>query len=389
MLNSNPNRLHVVDALRGFAIVSILLLHNIEHFDLYYKPEGLAWWIERIDQGIWDTLFFLFGGKSYAIFALLFGLTFHIQSENQRLKGKAFSLRFAWRMVLLLAFGLFNSVFYQGDILTIYAILGLFLVFVEKWSTKTLWWLAIIFMLQPYEWLQLVNGIIHPIAKLNDPLSWSYFGKMESYVTGPSFTDTAIGNLTNGKLAVINWTWENGRVFQTLSLFLLGIIAGKESIFSTTNKNKQLYKSILISAVIAFIPLFIFKNNLSIVSPYQSVIRPLSVIISSWSNMAFMLILVSTFVILYHKNALKNTLNIFAPIGQMSLSNYIIQSILGTILYYGFGFGLYQYTGATYSLLIGIVLIIIQYKFSLYWMLKHKHGPLETIWHNLTWGIKK
>ena len=69
----------------------------------------------------------------------------------------------------------------------------------------------------------------------------------------------------------------------------------------------------------------------------------------------------------------------------MSMSNYIMQSVLGSVIYYGFGLGLYQYTGATYCLLIGIVLAIIQGIFSSWWMKNHKQGPLETIWHKLTW----
>jgi len=105
MVKTSSSRLHVVDALRGFAIVSIMLLHNIEHFDFYYTPTNLPYWMIPLDKGIWDTLFFLFGGKSYAIFALLFGLTFFIQSDNQGKKGKDFRGRFAWRLLLLLGFG--------------------------------------------------------------------------------------------------------------------------------------------------------------------------------------------------------------------------------------------------------------------------------------------
>jgi len=132
---SSP-RLHVVDALRGFAIISIMLLHNIEHFDWYYLPPNLPDWMIHVDKGIWDTLFFLFGGKSYAIFALLFGLTFFIQSNNQKKKGKDFRVRFAWRLVLLCVFGIFNSCFFQGDILFIYAIIGFTLIPVAKWSNS-------------------------------------------------------------------------------------------------------------------------------------------------------------------------------------------------------------------------------------------------------------
>jgi uncharacterized protein len=117
----------------------------------------------------------------------------------------------------------------------------------------------------------------------------------------------------------------------------------------------------------------------------EAVIRPLQLIISSWSNMAFMLILVSGFFLLFQKVTFHKALNIFAPLGRMSLSNYIIQSILGSFIYYGYGLGLYEYTGSTYSILIGITLITIQILFSRWWMNNHKQGPLESIWHKLTW----
>jgi uncharacterized protein len=143
---SSPNRLHVVDALRGFAIVSIMLLHNIEHFDFYYLPENLPDWMVALDKGVWDTLFFLFGGKSYAIFALLFGLTYFIQTDNQQKKGKDFRERFAWRLLLLLGFGIINSTFYMGDILFVYALLGFTLIPVTRLSNKTVFTIALILL---------------------------------------------------------------------------------------------------------------------------------------------------------------------------------------------------------------------------------------------------
>jgi len=69
----------------------------------------------------------------------------------------------------------------------------------------------------------------------------------------------------------------------------------------------------------------------------------------------------------------------------MSLSNYILQSIVGSFIYYGFGLGLYQYTGATYAILIGVVLAFLQSRFSTWWMKNHKQGPLEILWHKGTW----
>ena len=122
------NRIDLLDVLRGFAIVSIMLLHSIEHFDVYYLPENLPLWMKSLDKIIWDSLFFLFGGKSYSIFALLFGVTYAIQLQRQKEKGQSFDGIFAWRMILLLGFGVLNSAFFQGDVLGIYAIIGLFLI---------------------------------------------------------------------------------------------------------------------------------------------------------------------------------------------------------------------------------------------------------------------
>ena len=227
-MDAKISRLHVVDALRGFAIVSIMLLHNIEHFDFFYLPTNLPEWMVILDKWIWDGLFFLFGGKVYAIFALLFGLTFFIQSKNQENKGKDFRRRFAWRLILLFIFGLINSAFYQGDILLIYALIGFVLIPVAKLSNKAFLVIAAILMIQPYELYNLFYAIQNPSMKIFDPVSWSYFAKTGEYITGNSLIETLIGNLTTGKTAVLLWNWENGRVFQTASLFMFGMLAGRK-----------------------------------------------------------------------------------------------------------------------------------------------------------------
>lgn len=388
-MNSDISRLHVVDALRGFALVAILLLHNLEHFDFYNLPENLPPWMKTLDKGIWDTLFFLFAGKSYAIFALLFGLTFYIQSKNQQKKGREFRGRFIWRLFLLLLFGLFNSVFFQGDILEIYAVVGIVLVMVSKFSDKTVFWIAVILMLQPLEWFHFYQALQHPDTKLADPVSWSYFGKMVDYIPGSSFIQTAIGNLTNGKIAVLLWNYENGRFFQTASLFMLGMLAGRRYLFEMSPINKGLWTKILVIAGIIFIPLFAVKLGLPELITSEAVRRPLETIITSWANIAFMLVLVSVFYRMFLNKYFQKKLHIFSPLGRMSLSNYVFQSIIGAFLYYGFGLALYKYTGATYSLIIGIIFATLLGIFSSWWMKSHKHGPLETLWHKATWAFSK
>jgi uncharacterized protein len=384
-LNSSSTRLTVVDALRGFSIVAIMLLHNIEHFDFYNFPDNLPPLIQKMDHAVWETLFFLFGGKVYAIFALLFGLTFYIQSHNQEKRGKDFRGRFAWRLLLLLGFGLINSAFYEGDILTIYALTGLFLIPVARLSNKAVFWIALILMLQPYLWIDFFQGLQDPTAELANPQSWAYFGKMNEYIPGTSFFATCMGNLTNGKKAVLIWTWENGRSVQTLSLFMFGMLAGRYRVFTLSDANNRLWTRTLILASISFVLLYFINRRMGHWIDGEAVLRPLKTIETSWMNMAFMLVLIAGFFLLYQRSLFYLVLDKLSPIGKMSLSNYLIQSVIGSTIYYGFGLGLYRHAGPTYSILIGILLAVLQGYFSSWWMKHHKRGPLETLWHKATW----
>lgn len=92
-------RIDVADVLRGLAVMGIIVLHSIEHFNFGSYPDTSAQsaWLNFTDKAIWDGLFFMFGGKAYAVFALLFGFSFFIQDNNQQMKGKDF------RLTLLLA----------------------------------------------------------------------------------------------------------------------------------------------------------------------------------------------------------------------------------------------------------------------------------------------
>ena len=106
------SRIEAVDALRGFAVMAILLVHNLEHFIFPVYPADSAGWLGTLDQGVSDVVFSLFAGKAYAIFALLFGFTFHIQADRRKREGRDFGYRFLWRLVLLAGFAALNAAFF-------------------------------------------------------------------------------------------------------------------------------------------------------------------------------------------------------------------------------------------------------------------------------------
>ncbi len=384
-MSTNTSRLFVIDALRGFAIVAVMLLHNLEHFDLYFLPPQLPDWIKTLDKNVWDTLFFLFASKSYSIFAMLFGLTFFIQSNNQEKKGNDFRSRFAWRLILLFGFGIINSMFFQGDILSIYAVIGFLLIPVAKLSNKVLIGIAAFMILQPLEWHKLYTAIQNPDIEIANPASWTYFGKIHEYIPKNSMLDTITGNLTNGKKAVLLWNWENGRFFIIFAMFLCGLVAGRKQLFIVSDKSNTFWRKTLTWATIAFIIFYPVRKFIPEWIESAAIERSVLTIASPWADIAFMLILVSGITLLFQKGIFNKVLMIFAPLGQMSLTNYVMQSILGATIYYGYGFGLYKYTGATYSFLIAIVLSVLTGLFCHWWAKNFKHGPLEGIWHKLTW----
>ncbi|CAN7332204.1 DUF418 domain-containing protein [Pseudoduganella sp. LjRoot289] len=383
------SRLDVIDALRGFAIVSIMLVHNLEHFDLIYTAQGLPAWMKSLDSIVWDMVFFLFSGKSYAIFSLLFGVTFFIQLHSRQQRGEDFRPRFAWRLALLFGFGLVNSLFYEGDILTFYAVVGLVLIPVARLGNKAVFAIALLLMLQPAEWLVLLDGLQHPELKPADPPSWAYFGKSFAYLSGDSVLATWYGNFTNGKMGVLLWSWENGRMFQMPSLFMLGMLAGRMSLFVPSPESRRFWTRTLLAAALLFVPLLVARSELGRLIASEALRSPLWVMLSTWSSLALMLVLVSSFVLLFQTGSLERMLRIFAPLGRMSLTSYVTQSLVGSFIYYGYGLGLYKITGASHCLLIGLGLALLQGWFSVWWLNGHKQGPLEALWHRATWAGRR
>ena len=384
-MNSSAYRITVVDALRGLAIMSILLLHNIEHFDYYYLPENLPSWMKTLDKHVWDIMFALFSGKAYAIFAVLFGFTFFVMDRKQQNQGNPFVGRFMWRMLLLLGFGLFNSMFYSGDVLAIYATLGFSLVLVSRLKNTSLLIIAFFLLLQPFEIGRFIYMKLNPLYDPGDPLSWQYFGQASAYLSSNSFLDLAWGNMTNGRWACILWSWENGRFFQIPALFMIGMVLGRTRKFELNTTNRKFWLKILvISSIIGVVFIFGTKSMPDLIKS-NILLNQVNLVVGIWNNFIFTFLWISAFVLLYSTKLIYKLLSHLEVFGKMSLTNYVMQSMIGCFVYNGCGLALYQYTGASLSLLLGIALFVVQFTFCKWWLKKHKQGPLEKLWHDLTW----
>ena len=121
---NNSSRIESVDALRGFAVMAIVLVHNLEYFIYPVYPTDPPAWLATLDRIVLEGTFSLFAGKAYAIFALLFGLTFFLQNDRQKREGKDFGWRFLWRMLML---AVFATLFPAGDVLMLFAVVSIVL----------------------------------------------------------------------------------------------------------------------------------------------------------------------------------------------------------------------------------------------------------------------
>lgn len=380
------HRLGVVDALRGFALLAIVLLHNLEHYNIYFIPESQPEWLQMLDKGVWDTIFLLFAGKAYATFSLLFGFSFYIQYHNAEKRGLDFRGRFAWRMVLLFLFAQFHALFYNGDILVLYSVVGLTLIPVCKLKNKTVFWIALILILQPFEWGRLIYALYNPEGAIVGGYFIPYYESANEVTSHGTFFEVLRNNIWNGQLYSNIWQVENGRLFQTAALFMFGMLLGRLKYFIKSDESIKAWKRILTGATIAFFPLYFIRIFGPGYLEDPVLVAPFSVAIPSLFNFSMMAILVSAFTLLwFEKENGYKWQQFIIPYGRMSLTNYISQSIIGVCIYYGFGLGLYSSTGATATLLIAILLFTVQLAFSRYWLNRHKQGPLEFLWRQGTW----
>ena len=384
--SDKPNtRIDVADILRGIAIGGIVLIHFIEHLNLYVFPEPSNEFWAAMNKGVWDTTFFLLAGKMYAIFAMLFGLSFYIQHDNQAQKGVDFRPRFAWRMVLLMLFGLFDLLFYNGDILFVYAACGFLVIPFIRASDKVIAWAAVIMLLQPVELAYMIAGAIDPSIAPMDVGIGRYWDLLTYAQTDGSIIDVAKGGILYGLPINFGWALENGRLTQTVCFFLIGILLGRRRLFYNEGDNLVIWKRILTYACIGLTVMLPAYYLLPRATDVPCISHSLNVMLNMWKNFCMMMIIVSGVTLLYYTTSARECLIKIAPYGKMSLTNYLTQSIFGAMLFYNWGFGLYRHCGHTASILMGAAFIVLQYMFCRWWLRSHRRGPFEELWSRATW----
>lgn len=373
-------RINVVDSLRGFAVVGIIIIHFLEHLNFYSFPEPTAF-----EQGLWDTVFYLGASKMYAIFSLLFGLSCYIQHHNQEVKGRDFRPRFAWRMLLLFLWGMLDLVFFNGDILCTYAVIGLFLIPLVKAKDWVLVLVAALLSIQPIEIGYMIASLFDPSIMPMDLGTGKYWDACYDACANGGVLDVAKANLMYGLQINFGWAIEHGRLTQTLLLFVIGMLLGRRRLFINEGNNLLIWKKIMVASVVLFVITQTLLNTVSFDSLSPVMKSSLDIQLSAWRNFAMTFFYVGGVTLLYYKTKAQAALHHLSYIGKMSLSDYLIQSLVGGFLFYNWGLNLHLVASHGISFLLGIAFNICLYFFCRWWTTHFRRGPLEEIWARLTW----
>ena len=380
----NSHRLHIVDSLRGFALMGVLFLLFASHFDLSGSYQTGSEFHTESHREIFQVIYYLFGGKASALFALIFGFGFFSQFFNYERQGIGYRRRYLWRMVLLFFIGFIISLFFRGDVISYYALFGFVFVLFQRFSSKTLIFLAILFAIQISLIYNLVLSFVLKDFNYNLDIGGNLVYQADQIYTNGSFFDVLSFNLSHGKVIALNSVLENGNLFKFLSLFIVGILIGRINLFTELQKHQGLHVKLLIMGVL-LVAMFGFLYKSIMISEFSDTQKFfIASIINSYSDIIFTLALILGFILMYLKFRHLEIFNLWSEFGQMSLTNYVLQIIIGVLFFYGFGMNMHKSVGIAMSLLFGAFLFSIQLFVSKIWLRYFYYGPLEWLWRALT-----
>lgn len=379
---ATPARNALIDTLRAFALIGVFMVHMFEQFEIYWAGP---------QKNLTHTIFTTFlMGKAFSLLTLCFGLSFFILMDRAAHRGANFSGRFAWRMAVLALIGLAHSLVYRGDILMVLAPLGLLLIPFYRVSGKVVLTVAAILLAQPWLWFETANAAAGA-AWANQ--SFQHWGD-----TGPAFyrtsglAETLAWNVGEGQTFKWLFFLETGRIFSILGLFLVGLMLGRIGFFDTPERFKTPRRLALAALAVVAVAAHFGAEPLAGLLPDATrapMARKLAAAaIGNWFDVSLMGVYVLVIVELYLGPARK-LLERLAPMGRMTLTFYVAQSLVWVPIFYGFGLGAWATLPQGTALGLAAGFLVVQAVIATLWFKRFHYGPLEWLWRAATYGTVK
>jgi uncharacterized protein len=391
-MTSAPTRERILalDVLRGIAVAGILFANVLVFFGLFVMPPDRAAALPTAGRDV-VALFLekvLVDGKFYSVFSLLFGIGFGLQLARG---DDAAVPRFKRRLRILLAIGAFHALLiWAGDILMLYALLGFMLPwFARKSNRDLLRWTVILLALPTVlyvvtlaAWMLVGSATASPQSGAGVPAAiLAFFEAMGRGGVKEAFT---------GNLIFLAARWGDlvatVRFPKVLGMFVLGLWAVRTGLAQAPSD----HRATLVRWSLLGWGLGLPTNVIAALAVHRWPYLPpslgglLGVVMQAVGVPLLALGYAATIGLLVVDG--RRLITVFAPVGRMALTNYLMHSIICVVLSYGFGLALWWRIGASSAMAIAAAIIVMQIPLSAWWLSRFRFGPIEWIWRRLTYG---
>ena len=391
------NRIQSIDLLRGIAILGILIM-NIQSFAMpsaaYNNPLAFGD-LTGLNKMTWILSHLFADQKFMSIFSILFGAGIILITEKKELfTGSSLKLHYTRNLILLLIGLLHAHLIWYGDILVAYALCSFLVYPFRKLSPKKLLITGLLIVSVP----SFLNGFFQfslpymPASELQDlRLDWAPTNELiEQEIT--AFTGSISSQIKiNSQQALfletfvflIQFLWRAG------GLMLVGMALYRWGVLSAVRSRSFYLKSAFYSLIVGF-PIVIYGIYMNFTMNWDF---QYSMFTGSqfnyWGSLFIAYGYISLIMVFAQSDNYNTIKKRLASIGQMALTNYILHSFIGMLIFFGIGFGLFGKIDRSLQILIVGIIWIFQYLASEKWLNSYKFGPLEWVWRSLTYGKKQ
>lgn len=397
---ADADRVGLVDALRGVALL-VILLANVQFYAwpvLDIHPA--ARWTSPADRAAEAFTIVAATGKGYSLFALLFGFGAGVQFVRTRQRGARFGPFFGRRLLLLMLIGFTHiTLFWAGDILVLYAVLGFALPVLLLRSDRTLLTLATLLWLGVPLLFAAVGLLMH--AARADQVAAARFDAQaaESKRAVAEAAARAATVYAEGDFAATaRQRWSDYRAGgipillgmgpSMLSLFLVGIVVQRRGWLRDPGANQVAWRRVAWISVPAGLALN--GAAAALMPPSMASAPPGAVIVvailAALGGPLLGIGYVAAAALAWTRPALRHALFTFAPVGRLALTNYLLQSLLCSLTFNGYGLGWYGQAGTLATLLLAFGVYALQVALSRTWAAAFRYGPVEWLWRMGTYG---
>jgi uncharacterized protein len=371
------DRAIIVDVIRGFALVGVLMANFTSYVDQQVPEPILSSISSSFDRFLMSFNAVFLEWKFMTLFSILFGYGFGLILESLEKKNINPNLFFIKRMFWLFVFGVVHSVCWWGDVLNLYAMSGIFLLFFVNKSNKIILSCALLFML--------VIPLIITCIFRNQTETFTdadILGLYNQYKNGTLFEIFEFNVNFYYRMFIVS----GGNVhdiIETLGRFLFGYFLLRIKLFHLVETKKSLFVKIALYTAPLMISYFIFRSLLinEMIHANQYLLAPLL----SLGVLSTTTFYVSVLVAAYISFGMNKFFTALQALGRMTLTNYLMVSAFLIILLYSVGFNKLGELPMHSIWLYAFIWMFIEIIFSTYWLKKFRYGPAEWIWRQLTY----